>query len=570
MSKLQYQSLWGLDQIVSPANEQVFPIKGPDGKFGLLTVGELRTFFNGTVDTSGGWGAARTITLTGGIATGSVSLDGTQDVSLPLSINDSSLTIAKTIGLASLLFQLRLDVDAAATAASSFRYSGTKTDHNFLPGMVICKDSAGEWQKATAADINRSAIAMVTQLTDANNFVLCILGRVVLTASEWQAITGEVGGLTSRNHYWLGEDGMATKVAPVTGNKQYLFYAENATTVVFNPGEMLDVTPGSGLSGPTTSDYATEAGKWQTARSITFGGVVDGTVSIDGSDDVSVTLTMPVDAIAISNVAGLEALLAAMQVDLDYATSAGQSNTKYVYQLDHDFIPGTPVSKSGLTWVKAGANSNLTTGVAIVWKVLSPNEFIVLSGGFMSLTQSEWNAVTGRTTGLPPGEYLYLSETPGMLTAVEPVDGIKQFYLTADTATAAIVAIGEPQTLGGLSNPNYSVGANWSSQVAITLANSDPVDRPMPVGGTIVGWTILGDGGVGSFSVDVRKCTFANYPTFGTICGGNVPQVVASSKAKSSSLTGWSPTIAAGEILRFHPLSFSGFTNVTILLEIRP
>ena len=479
---ISFQSLWGVDNIVNPANEQVFPIKGADGAFGLITVGELRTFFNGTVDTSGAWGVARTITLSGGIATGFVSLDGSQNVSFPVDINDNSLSIAKTIGLASLLLGLRLDVDAAATAASSFRYVGYKTDHNFLPGMVITKGLDNEWTASNAATPNLGNVqAIVTELTDANSFILCILGRVILTVSEWFAITGEAGGLSPHLVYYLDVvNGKITKNEPTTGISQTVLYAENATTAIFHPGEVFDVTPGASISGPTTADYATEAGIWATTRSFTLTGGASGTTMINGGDDIILNVTYPNNAFSVANTAGLQATLDALQVDVEIVSEARQANSAVVNQPLHDLIPGMAIYKDGLEWKKANAGNALTTGVAIVGKVYSQDSFLAVQGGFWILTEAEWNAViVGATSGLPGG-YLYLSTVDGKLTTTAPETGIKQFYLTCDTSTRAVVQISDPVLLdasnlsGAVSYPVYVTTLNPSDKsAAITLSGGN-------------------------------------------------------------------------------------------------
>jgi hypothetical protein len=94
----------------------------------------------------------------------------------------------------------------------------------------------------------------------------------------------------------------------------------------------------------------------------------------------------------------------------------------------------------------------------------------------------------------------------------------------------------------------------------------------MPVGGTIVRATIVGnDGsGVGSCVVDVQKATYAGYPTFASIAGAAKPTITAAYKNTDNTLTGWTTAIAAGDILRFVPQSNSVFKRITIILEIAP
>ena len=59
-------------------------------------------------------------------------------------------------------------------------------------------------------------------------------GPLTLTAAEWDALTGDSGGLTPGVPYYVsqGTAGKLTKTAPVSGLKAPVGIAENATTLL--------------------------------------------------------------------------------------------------------------------------------------------------------------------------------------------------------------------------------------------------------------------------------------------------------------------------------------------------
>ena len=75
----------------------------------------------------------------------------------------------------------------------------------------------------------------------------------------------------------------------------------------------------------------------------------------------------------------------------------------------------------------------------------------------------------------------------------------------------------------------------------------------------------------GSIVVDIWKDTYANFPptVADTICGGSKPTISASNKYQNSTLTGWTKTINAGDILAFNVDSVSTIQRVTLVLKVK-
>lgn len=90
----------------------------------------------------------------------------------------------------------------------------------------------------------------------------------------------------------------------------------------------------------------------------------------------------------------------------------------------------------------------------------------------------------------------------------------------------------------------------------------------VPYAMTITSWTLLGDQS-GSIVIDVWKDTYANAPPLvaDSITASAKPTISAATKAQSSTLTGWTTSVAAGDVIGFNVDSITTLTQVTILLQ---
>jgi len=90
-----------------------------------------------------------------------------------------------------------------------------------------------------------------------------------------------------------------------------------------------------------------------------------------------------------------------------------------------------------------------------------------------------------------------------------------------------------------------------------------------PVAFTISKVTVLTRGGTGSCVIDVWNDTYANYPptVLNTITAAAKPTISSTTKYQDATLTGWSLSVVAGDVLMFHVDSTSVFTFISILLE---
>ena len=102
-----------------------------------------------------------------------------------------------------------------------------------------------------------------------------------------------------------------------------------------------------------------------------------------------------------------------------------------------------------------------------------------------------------------------------------------------------------------------------------TITTGIKGDLTIPFACTISEWTLLANQS-GSIVVDIWKDTYSNYPpTVGdTITGSAKPTISTATKGQSSTLTGWTTSITAGNILRFNVDSVSSITRVTLSLKV--
>jgi hypothetical protein len=89
----------------------------------------------------------------------------------------------------------------------------------------------------------------------------------------------------------------------------------------------------------------------------------------------------------------------------------------------------------------------------------------------------------------------------------------------------------------------------------------------IPFAGTITGWTLIGDVS-GSASLDVKKSTFAAFPTNTSIVASAPPALTSQQNATNAILTGWSTVVAAGDVLEFVLASATTVKRLTLELQI--
>lgn len=103
-----------------------------------------------------------------------------------------------------------------------------------------------------------------------------------------------------------------------------------------------------------------------------------------------------------------------------------------------------------------------------------------------------------------------------------------------------------------------------------TIAKGIKGDLEIPFACTISRWTLLADRS-GSIRIDIWKNTYANFPptVANTITGSAKPLISSAVKGQSSTLTGWTISINAGDILRFNVDSVATIRRAVLSLKVQ-
>ena len=90
---------------------------------------------------------------------------------------------------------------------------------------------------------------------------------------------------------------------------------------------------------------------------------------------------------------------------------------------------------------------------------------------------------------------------------------------------------------------------------------------PIPFNAVVTGWSIVSDVAGGAIQVDIKKCTYAAYPTTSSMTtGGTPPNITAMMAQKNQGdVTGWATTtITNGDYLEFYVDSAALITKATV------
>jgi len=132
-----------------------------------------------------------------------------------------------------------------------------------------------------------------------------------------------------------------------------------------------------------------------------------------------------------------------------------------------------------------------------------------------------------------------------------------------------------PQNNGGTGITTSTNGVTVSDLIFIIDGGGSAITTgvkgyiEVPFACTINQWTLLADQS-GSIVVDIWKDTYANYPPVvaDSITASAKPTITSAIKNQSSTLTGWTTSISAGDILGFNVDSITTCTRVTLAIKV--
>lgn len=170
---------------------------------------------------------------------------------------------------------------------------------------------------------------------------------------------------------------------------------------------------------------------------------------------------------------------------------------------------------------------------------------------FVTLTAAQTLTNKTLTNAVINGATIGTSSVNGVTTSGTPTTGQIPTATSASTATWQSRTIAIPFIIDG-------AGA------VVTTGSKGYIEIPFNC--TITGWTILADQ-VGSSVVDVKRSTYAGFPTTASITGADPPTLVAVQKNHNLAVSLWTTAITGGDILEFNVTSAATVTRLTISLR---
>jgi hypothetical protein len=244
---------------------------------------------------------------------------------------------------------------------------------------------------------------------------------------------------------------------------------------------------------------------------------------------------------------------------------------------------GTLTNASGLpisTGV-SGLGTNVATALAVN---VGSSGAVVTNGGVLgtpssgTLTNATGLPITTGVSGLGTNVATALAVNVGSSGAVVTNGGAlgTPSSGTLTNATGLPLSTGVTGTLpvanggtGITNNPNVLSLTFIIDGGGSEITTGIKGDITVPFACTITEWTLLADQS-GSIVIDLWKDTYANYPATvaDTITASAKPTLSSVIKNQSSTLTGWTTTITAGDTIRFNVNSITTCTRVTLSLKV--
>lgn len=292
----------------------------------------------------------------------------------------------------------------------------------------------------------------------------------------------------------------------------------------------------------------------------------------------------------------------------DIIVDSGSANVRLAVGSNNTFLHANSGATNGVDWAQVGLTTGVTgtlpianggtgqTTASAAFDALSPMTTAgdLIYGGASGTGTRRAIGSTGNVLTVAGGVPTWAAPaTSGTVTSValtmpaifsvagSPITSSGTLAVTLATETANTVWSGP--TSGGAATPTFRalVTADIPSNLiiasagvvidgggsAITTGSKGFIQ--IPYGATVSSWTVLADQS-GSIVVDVKRSTYAGFPTTTSIVGGggNKP-TLSSVQNNTAAPSSWTSTaITAGDVLEFNVDSATTVTRVTVQLKL--
>lgn len=507
----------------SSGSNNLFTIGGPSGS-------TTRVGFNGLNMTSGSGaciatnatavdidacsfsGSGRLLDLGGGLS-GPYAPSRVRNCSIDTGGSSSSRGIVAT-------YQFGIQISGCKITASSGRAISIFADAAATMQPTIANNRISGSTSAIGIYIGSS-----TDATNTQDFV--VTGNWISTFSDGIYMEGVANGLIGGNAISGCVDGIQVTGAGIIGNSKVLIsgnYIYNCTS----EGVNIDA------STLGTSDIAVVFNKFR-------GNTAQGSI-----------------AASCSNCAWAynDAYLSGSFTDSGTSTRTEASYLPTV--LDANARVGVRVNTGASTYLRRRLNLIEGTDFSVSASDDSGSEEVDITLGLAGTITSNARVAVSKNSGA----------TVGTRRRINFIEGSGATLTIADDSVNEEVDVTIAVSAGaGGGDTSGQIVAIWDGGGS-TIDVTKTVDVVAPYAGTITDWEVLLDTAT-TVSVDVWKDVYANYPPTAAdkISASAPPNTSAADHAASSTLTGWSTTITAGDIFRFKPSAVGTATKMTVIIN---
>lgn len=261
-----------------------------------------------------------------------------------------------------------------------------------------------------------------------------------------------------------------------------------------------------------------------------------------------------------------------------------------VYTVPNTFTPNTTMSATAVNANFVDAGNELTNSLARDGQSSMSGQFKAIDGttsapgiafgadtntGFRRASSDEMRWVAGGT------DRMYV-DSAGKAWFLGDVDFAGAFNLQGALSGSGVPDLAAIEALTGNGAARRTATNTWSlddgTGVAVftkdgfanLLLTGIMGDMTIPFACTLTGVTLLADQS-GSCVVDIWKDTYANYPPTisDTITASALPTISSAVKAQDNTLSGWTTSVSAGDILRFNLNSVTSITRLAVCLRFK-